>query len=111
MWPQLAEDPALGRFADRLNSMPKYVASRTLEGPLAWNATLIEGAIRALLREIDAQNVAVAHWTDTDAIDTCVSRESGHQTPFRATGSIEADSAHQRSEWSSARQLRTSSRR
>ena len=45
VWPQLADDPALGRFAGRLNSMPKYVASRTLEGPLEWNATLIEGEV------------------------------------------------------------------
>jgi dihydrofolate reductase len=32
-----------GEWADLLNPMPKYVASRTLEGPLEWNATLIEG--------------------------------------------------------------------
>jgi dihydrofolate reductase len=32
-----------GKDADRINSMPKYVASRTLRGPLSWNATLIEG--------------------------------------------------------------------
>jgi dihydrofolate reductase len=43
VWPQLGDDPALGRFADRMNSMPKYVASRTLRGPLEWNATLLEG--------------------------------------------------------------------
>jgi dihydrofolate reductase len=43
VWPQLADDPTLGAFADRLNSMPKYVASRTLREPLAWNATLLEG--------------------------------------------------------------------
>jgi dihydrofolate reductase len=43
VWPQLAEDPNLGRYADRMNSMPKYVASRTLRGPLEWNATLLEG--------------------------------------------------------------------
>ena len=43
VWPRLADDPALGLFADRLNSMPKYVASRTLREPLAWNATLLEG--------------------------------------------------------------------
>ncbi len=43
VWPQLADDPALGVFAARLNSMPKYVASRTLREPLAWNATLLEG--------------------------------------------------------------------
>ena len=30
-------------WADLLNPMPKYVASRTLDEPLEWNATLIEG--------------------------------------------------------------------
>jgi dihydrofolate reductase len=43
VWPQLTGDPTLGMYADRLNSMPKYVASRTLSGPLEWNATLLEG--------------------------------------------------------------------
>ena len=43
VWPQLVDDPMLGTFADRLNSMPKYVASRTLREPLAWNATLLNG--------------------------------------------------------------------
>ena len=32
-----------GPWADLLNPMPKYVASRTLEGPLEWSSTLIEG--------------------------------------------------------------------
>jgi dihydrofolate reductase len=39
----LTEDPTLGRYADRINGMPKYVASRTLREPLEWNATLLEG--------------------------------------------------------------------
>jgi dihydrofolate reductase len=43
VWPQLADDPTLGLYADRMNTMPKYVASRTLRGPLEWNATLLEG--------------------------------------------------------------------
>jgi hypothetical protein len=43
VWPQLVDDPTLGLFADRMNSMPKYVASRTLRGPLEWNATLLDG--------------------------------------------------------------------
>lgn len=30
-----------GKDADRINSLPKYVASRTLKEPLNWNATLI----------------------------------------------------------------------
>jgi dihydrofolate reductase len=42
VWPQLVDDPALGRFAGRVNSMPKYVASRTLSGPLEWNATVLK---------------------------------------------------------------------
>jgi dihydrofolate reductase len=43
VWPQLTDHPSMGTYADRMNSMPKYVASRTLRGPLEWNATLIEG--------------------------------------------------------------------
>jgi dihydrofolate reductase len=43
VWPTLVDDPTLGVFAERLNSMPKYVASRSLREPLAWNATLLEG--------------------------------------------------------------------
>jgi dihydrofolate reductase len=43
VWPTLAGDPALGAFADRLNTMPKYVASRSLQEPLEWNATLLAG--------------------------------------------------------------------
>jgi dihydrofolate reductase len=43
VWPQLADDPAMGVIADRINSMPKYVASRSLQEPLTWNATLLKG--------------------------------------------------------------------
>lgn len=45
VWPTLADDPQMGGYAGRINSMPKYVASRTLPGPLEWNATLIEGDV------------------------------------------------------------------
>ena len=39
-WPGRAGDP----FADKMNELPKYVASRTLSGPLPWvNSTLLEG--------------------------------------------------------------------
>ena len=35
-----------GAFADRMNSMPKYVVSSTLSEPLEWeNATLIDGEV------------------------------------------------------------------
>jgi len=32
-------------FADRMNSLPKYVASRTLKEPLTWNTNLIKGDV------------------------------------------------------------------
>jgi dihydrofolate reductase len=56
VWPQLADDPTLGPFANRLNSMPKYVASRTLHGPLPWNATLLEGDLAASIRALKDQH-------------------------------------------------------
>ena len=34
-----------GKDADRINTMPKYVASRRLKEALRWNATLIQGDI------------------------------------------------------------------
>ena len=39
-WPSAEDGSGL---ADRMNAMPKFVVSTTLAGPLAWNATLIEG--------------------------------------------------------------------
>src|SRR5918998_3041748 len=46
-----------GEWADLINPLPKYVASRTLEGPLTWNATLIQGelleAVAKLKEELD----------------------------------------------------------
>lgn len=37
-WSPLKDD-----WANLINPMPKYVASRTLNGPLEWNSTLLEG--------------------------------------------------------------------
>jgi dihydrofolate reductase len=59
-WPDRAGDP----FADRMNAMPKYVASRTLtQADLTWNnSTLLEGnAIDAVreLRERDGGGVVM----------------------------------------------------
>ncbi len=42
-WPSMTDEEG---FADRMNSLPKYVASTTLEAPLEWNnSTLIEGDV------------------------------------------------------------------
>src|SRR5687767_13286447 len=50
-WPTRSGDP----YTDKINAMPKYVASRTMTpGPADWNATVLDGhavdAIEALLK-------------------------------------------------------------
>jgi dihydrofolate reductase len=47
-WPSRSGDP----FTDRINSMPKFVASTTLEEPLEWNATLLKGDIVDEVRKL-----------------------------------------------------------
>jgi dihydrofolate reductase len=58
-WPKRS-----GEFADKLNSMPKYVVSSTLSDPLEWNnSTLIQGDIAAevaTLKERDGGPILVA---------------------------------------------------
>jgi dihydrofolate reductase len=44
-----------GEMADRINSMPKYVASRTLREPLQWNATLMKGDVAQEIRTLKEQ--------------------------------------------------------
>lgn len=44
-----------GEDADRINSMPKYVASRTLTEPLQWNATLIKEDVAEEIRKLKQQ--------------------------------------------------------
>lgn len=48
-WPTATDDSG---FADRVNSMPKHVASTTLEGPLEWNSTLIKGDLGEAVPEL-----------------------------------------------------------
>ena len=40
-WPSMEETE--GEFAVRMNALPKYVASRSLTEPLAWNGRLLKG--------------------------------------------------------------------
>ena len=47
LWPTMD-----GKMADKINSMPKYVASRTLKEPLEWNAKLIKGDIAEQIRKL-----------------------------------------------------------
>ena len=56
VWPQLAAVPGYEAYAQRMNSMPKYVASRTLKGPLSWQATLLQGDLAESVRRIKEQH-------------------------------------------------------
>ena len=41
-----------GKQAEKINGMPKYVASRTLKEPLEWNSTLIKGDVVEAIRKL-----------------------------------------------------------
>lgn len=41
-WPSITDEEG---FADRMNGISKFVASRTMAEPLGWNATLIKGDV------------------------------------------------------------------
>jgi dihydrofolate reductase len=49
-WPKMS-----GQYADKLNSIPKLVASTTLSEPLIWNAHLVKGDVAQELKKIKAQ--------------------------------------------------------
>jgi dihydrofolate reductase len=51
-WPSITDDEG---FADRMNSLPKYVASTTLQAPLGWNATLLKGDVAEAVAELKRQ--------------------------------------------------------
>ena len=41
-----------GEDADRINKMPKYVASKTLKEPLAWNGILLKGDVLESIKKL-----------------------------------------------------------
>jgi dihydrofolate reductase len=57
---QMPGDP----FVERMNTIPKFVASTTLES-LAWNATLIEGEIAPAVAEIKEDHSLVKYGNGT----------------------------------------------
>ncbi|SEF15819.1 dihydrofolate reductase family protein [Jiangella alba] len=50
-WTSRAGDPV----ADRMNALPKYVASRTLTGDLEWNARALEGDVAEAVAALKQQ--------------------------------------------------------
>ena len=51
VWPGMTDEQG---FADRMNSMPKYVASRTLE-TAEWNAEIIRGDVAEAVAKLKAE--------------------------------------------------------
>ncbi|MDR3475588.1 MAG: dihydrofolate reductase family protein [Devosia sp.] len=52
-WPNAEADQDFGKF---INTVPKWVASRTLRGRLGWqNSTLIDGNLEAFVRDLKAK--------------------------------------------------------
>jgi len=45
-----------GEFAERVNKMPKYVASTSLTGQLEWNARLVTGDLADEVRRLKAEH-------------------------------------------------------
>jgi dihydrofolate reductase len=59
-WPSMEETE--GEFAVRMNALPKFVASKSLREPLAWNGTLLKGDVAeevAKLKEQAGQDVLI----------------------------------------------------
>jgi dihydrofolate reductase len=44
-----------GPWAERINPMPKFVGSRTLQGPLEWNASLLDGDVEEAVPKLKAE--------------------------------------------------------
>jgi dihydrofolate reductase len=44
-----------GKDADKINGLPKFVASRTQKGPLEWNATLLQGDAAEAIAKLKQQ--------------------------------------------------------
>lgn len=44
-----------GAYLDRMNEIPKLVASTTLTGPLEWNATVVDGDVATTVAELKQQ--------------------------------------------------------
>jgi dihydrofolate reductase len=70
MWSGSHGDP----YLDRLNAMPKYVASRTLTD-LQWNASLITGDVADAIRALKAEPGGDLIKYGTSELDTMLIRE------------------------------------
>jgi dihydrofolate reductase len=54
VWPKMTGDP--GGYADLVNTIPKFVVSRTLREPLTWNARLVRDDVAEHVAELKRQH-------------------------------------------------------
>lgn len=61
---QLSEfwSPRTDEFSERVNTMPKYVASHTLTGPLKWNSTLLDGPVGESVPTVKNRHHLIVSW-------------------------------------------------
>src|SRR4029453_9653664 len=52
-WPSM--EATEGDFAVRMNTLPKFVASRTVTEPLPWNGTLLKGDVAGAIAQLKRQ--------------------------------------------------------
>lgn len=51
-WPSREGDPVMGEFAKQINTMPKYVYSKTLQDPSWQNTTILNGDFAEDMRRV-----------------------------------------------------------
>lgn len=70
-WPSMEE--STGGFGVKMNSMPKYVASRTLDRA-EWNATIIQGDVADRVKQLKGENGGdLLIYGSGDLVDTLTS--------------------------------------
>ena len=70
-WPHESEQ--YGGYTDMMNSYPKYVVSTTLQEPLEWNASLIEGDVaEEVLRLKQAHGKDILVYGSGDLVGTLI---------------------------------------
>ncbi len=70
-WPLRSGDP----FTDRMNSLPKFVASTTLEEPLEWNATLLRRDAANEVRKLKQTDQNLLIYGSGALVDTLIQHE------------------------------------
>ena len=64
-----------GPYLDRMNSIPKLVASRTLTEPLEWNATLIKGDVPGAIAKLKVEGKNIEMYGSADLMQTLIEHD------------------------------------